>query len=218
MTWTTASVATGVARSAGVPSTKTLMCGRSRGPASTSRSRMPGDGGVELVEDRVDRRAVDLVAARRGGEQGQEGAGQEDGGHAQASTTAASTAQISGSVSVIIRQALAFVAAVPQLARARPERDADRIERVAGHRLAEDRHEGVARREPVVVAGPRRAAVAGPPDGGVAVGHVAPILGRAERDHPAGRRVARVGHEREAEVGRQGAGDLLPRRAPSSER
>jgi hypothetical protein len=41
-TWTTASAGTAVARSAGDPSTKTLMCGRSRGPASTRRSRIPG--------------------------------------------------------------------------------------------------------------------------------------------------------------------------------
>ena len=41
-TWTTAPAGTAVARSAGEPSTKTLMCGRSRGPASTSRSRIPG--------------------------------------------------------------------------------------------------------------------------------------------------------------------------------
>src|SRR3954447_26466454 len=41
-TWTTDPGATAVARSAGSPSTKTLMCGRSRGPASTKRSRIPG--------------------------------------------------------------------------------------------------------------------------------------------------------------------------------
>jgi hypothetical protein len=42
MTWTVVAGPTGVARSAGSPSTKTLMCARSRGPDSTRRSRIPG--------------------------------------------------------------------------------------------------------------------------------------------------------------------------------
>ena len=48
----------------------------------------------------------------------------------------------------------ALVRAVPQLAGARPEGDPDRVERVAGHRLAQDRQVRVVRRQPVVGADP----------------------------------------------------------------
>src|SRR6478672_2930586 len=42
ITWTVSPSPTGVSSAAGVPATKTLMCGRSVGPDWTSRSRMPG--------------------------------------------------------------------------------------------------------------------------------------------------------------------------------
>ena len=56
---------TGLARSPGSPSTNTLMCGRSRGPASTSRSRRPGHGRVERADHLADRPARRPHAASR---------------------------------------------------------------------------------------------------------------------------------------------------------
>ena len=52
--------------------------------------------------------------------------------------------------------ALAGVMAVPELAGLGPERDADRFERVAGHRLAQHREVGVLLGQPVAGADPRR--------------------------------------------------------------
>ena len=66
-TWTTASAGTAVARSAGEPSTKTLMCGRSRGPASTRRSRIPGtDGRARRAGHRPSRPRPGDACRRRG--------------------------------------------------------------------------------------------------------------------------------------------------------
>ena len=96
----------GVPSSPGSPSTNTLMCGRSRGPASTSRSRRPGTDRSSASITAADRLALDLLPARGAREQRDERARQQHRRHRRAcqSRTAASTAQISGSVSVIIRQ------------------------------------------------------------------------------------------------------------------
>ena len=71
----------------------------------------PGHGVVQAFEEGGDGLTVDIVATLRTREQRQERAWKQDGGHgpalrpwAQASRMTASTAQISGSVSVIIRQ------------------------------------------------------------------------------------------------------------------
>ena len=107
----------------------------------------------------------------------------------------------------------ALVGARPQLAVARPERDPDRVEAVDRHRLAEDAEVGVLLGQPGGEPLPGRPPVAGPPDRGGGVEHEPPALGRRERDHPGRGRVARVGDHREAEVRREAARDLRPRRA-----
>ena len=61
----------------------------------------------------------------------------------------------------------ALVRAAEELAGARPEVDADRLERVAGHRLAQDADIGVVLGQSGVATDPARAAVARPPHGGL---------------------------------------------------
>ena len=65
----------------GRPSTKTLMCGRRRGPASTSRSRRPGTVASSVSMTAADGVAGDLVAAVDAREQGEQRTRQQDGGH-----------------------------------------------------------------------------------------------------------------------------------------
>ncbi len=224
MTWTVSAAATGVVRSAGWPATKTLMCGRSRGPSSTSRSRRPGDprhrarrGPSPTSAPRHVMPAVDA------GEQREQRARQQDGGHRwrrRQSMTTASTAQISGRSAVMRSQRRALVAALPQLTGLRPERDADRVERVAGHRLAQDAQVGVLLRQAIAVALPGVAAIGRPPDGGRGVRHVASPVVAVERDDPPRLRVAGMGDEREAELaGQPVLGQVGPRgvRRPSSD-
>ena len=110
------------------------------------------------------------------------------------STTTASTAQISGRSAVMRSQVDALVAAVPELAGLRPERDADRVERVAGHRLAQH---ATGRRpswgRPSPWRSQRVAAVGRLPHGGRRVGHEAAPVVAVERDDPERLRVARMG-------------------------
>ena len=125
--------------------------------------------------------------------------------------TTASTAQISGSVSVIIRHETPSSELCHSWPVLGPECDPDRVERVAGHRLAQHRQVRVARRQPGVGcrSRSRRGRASARPRRGR---RACSVPGRRALSgiSQTGVRVARVGDEREPEVGRQAVGDLLP--------
>src|SRR3990172_13052719 len=99
------------------------------------------------------------------------------------------------------RPATAFVAAHPQLAARRPEVQADGVLRVRRHRLTLHRPPRLTFRHAGVGALPGPAAVAGHVDRGNAVRARARPDGRAvHREHPHGVGIARVHHERKADV------------------
>ena len=211
ITWTTASGPTGcssvVVRS---PSTKTLMWPGSTGRRRTAGRRSPGQRASSSSITSPTVAPVDGRPALDPRDERRQRAGQDDGG---------ASGQDDDRLDRPDRRqrrddrvpALAAVGAPEELSGARPEVDPDRVELVAGHRLAEHRRGG--RRCWGSPAAPRiqwspaswvRQTAALP------VGHEPALLGRGQRDHPGRQRVARVGDHREAELARQAGRDVLP--------
>src|SRR5262249_20998271 len=155
----------------GSPSTNTLMWRRSRGPASTNRSRMPGtDRSSSVSTSPTVPPATSCLRAVPG--------------NRATSDPRSITVAIGAALddvrldSPARRQRVghqpprvAPVRAEPQLAGGRPEAHPDRVERVAGHRLAPHGEVGILLRQAGVRTGPRRATVVRAPDGRVRLGH-----------------------------------------------
>src|SRR5688572_26728873 len=211
MTCTCAPAGTGVSSVASSPSTNTLRWRRIEGPASRTRLARPG---TRVSRSRTTSSTVPPLASMRRCASGNRPA------RLRGRWT---TAGPPGSVKCerldapdrreVVRDPAprpALVGRPVDLARARPEVDADRVAVVVCHRLAQHADERVLLWQPVARPDPRVAAVVRAPDGRRGAGHQASLLGIRERDVPDGQRVARMGRHHEPEVAGQVSGDLLP--------